>query len=257
MRAGATCVAYVDGDRTTVRDCRPTAGFGKSIVYVTRRSRAGRISSFLPPDAATDRTRDGAYTARRAARGAKPARSNASSHGSALPSRIGTSGPSISTRRLSSPAPTTAERRCSTVLTSRPRSPSDVAWSKRPAASAMAGTNVPTSVRWNTMPWSGPAGLRTTWTCRPLCRPIPEIRTGRARVDCTIIVRRFAWRVPRRPPYFFNELRGCRRPMCGAIAARAAKPPHPGPAARRRSRRRRTQTGCYPRRTHGGTFARA
>ena len=117
----------------------------------------------------------------------RPAARISATQGAELPSRIGTSGPSTSTVRLSSPRPTAADRRCSTVPMSRPRSPSEVAKSSRPASSATAGIETPTSVRTKTTPRPAGAGRRVARTAWPEWRPTPATETVRARVVCSLI----------------------------------------------------------------------
>ena len=160
------------GSRWSRRRGAPSPGGSRS---TSRRGRSRRASSGPRRGARPSRGRRG-----------RPTRISAT-HGAELPSRIGTSGPSTSTVRLSRPSPTAAERRCSTVPTSRPRSPSDVAKSSRPASSATAGRTAPTSVRMKTIPRPAGAGRRVARISRPEWRPTPETEIVRPRVVCNLI----------------------------------------------------------------------
>jgi hypothetical protein len=112
----------------------------------------------------------------------------AATKGAAEPSRIGTSGPSISIRALVTPVPASAAIRCSTVETVTPSSLAS-------RVQSCAGTTLchsadtiafrpTTSVRRNQIPCSAAAGRSTTRAGAPPCRPVPEKAIADFRVVC-------------------------------------------------------------------------
>ncbi len=117
VRARAMSGGKRPGSRSRTFFWRPISGVSKSISTSRRKPRAkGRSSAKARPCS----TRTGFRTLmerRLADWRTRPARSIASTKGAALPSMIGTSGPSISTRTLSTPRPARAARRCSMVAT--------------------------------------------------------------------------------------------------------------------------------------------
>ena len=151
------------------------SGCWKSIVYVTRKRRAGRSFASLSPSETTI----GFFTCRNL-RGERsswmPARWMSCTNGAPEPSPIGTSGPSTSMRAVSMPQPTSAARRCSTVpMRTSPR-PSDVLRTVSTTALESAGISIPgaTSVRTNEIPLSAGAGASVSRTRSPVWRPTPS-----------------------------------------------------------------------------------
>src|SRR5512134_362912 len=124
-----------------------------------------------------------------AACSSSPACCSSSANGEALPSRIGSSGASRSTKALSMPRPLSADIRCSTVWTFAPSLISVDARRASPTSSARAGmsTGEARSMRRNTMPVSGGAGRRVMRTFWPVWRPTPEALINVFRVRCRSI----------------------------------------------------------------------
>ena len=107
-------------------------------------------------------------------------------NGPALPSMIGTSPAVSSMKRLSMPRPASADIRCSTVDT--PASPAASVVPSVVSVTFVARAGMSTggsrSVRRNTMPVLGGAGLSTIRTLRPVCRPMPVDRIESLSVRC-------------------------------------------------------------------------
>ena len=136
----------------------------------------------------THRLDDFDIAARQRARG-EPGLIDRVDEGAALPSMIGTSGPSISTTTLSTLSPRNAASRCSAVEQSGPlASPSTVANSV--AVTARTSARISRSVvpsaetRWKTMPVSSSAGCNVSVTGLPECTPMPETATWSRNVVC-------------------------------------------------------------------------
>ena len=109
-------------------------------------------------------------------------------NGAALPSMIGTSGPSSSTTALSMRLPARAASKCSTVATWTPsRLESTVESADSMLLLQSARISAPASDRRKTMPLSGPAGCRIIVTGCPQCNPIPRQLTALRKVRCDAI----------------------------------------------------------------------
>src|SRR5574344_1371036 len=110
----------------------------------------------------------------------------ASTHGLALPSRIGISSPDTSAKTLSIPNPWRAESRCSTVATRVPDTLRVVPRAVSLTRFARAGMSTcgVTSTRRKMIPWLAGAGQRVTWTSCPVCGPLPERAIELVRVVC-------------------------------------------------------------------------
>ena len=113
-----------------------------------------------------------------------PTRPIASTHRRALPSRIGTSGPSKSMIALSIRIPCRADMRCSIVATGTSAAFSVVPWSVPPTLSAWAGISTAglRSQRLKRMPVLAAAGRTVAWLKPPKCNP------GPASVNASFIV---------------------------------------------------------------------
>ena len=104
-----------------------------------------------------------------------PADCNRKTNGPALPSIIGTSGPSRWTKRLSIPNPAIADKRCSTVetFTSLAIKVVDKVVSPTFSGQALISTEGSTSVLVNIIPVPAGAGIKVNVIFFPVCRPIP------------------------------------------------------------------------------------
>src|SRR6185312_14569664 len=113
----------------------------------------------------------------------------AATKAAALPSMIGTSGPSISMMALSTPRPRSAASRCSAVEQSGPlASPrtvaNSVAVTARTSARISRAIEPSPATRWKTMPASSSAGCMVSVTARPECTPMPDMATWSRNVVC-------------------------------------------------------------------------
>src|SRR5579885_3903301 len=113
----------------------------------------------------------------------------ASTKGAALPSMIGTSGPSISTTTLSTLSPRSAASRCSAVEHSGPlASPrtvaNSVAVTARTSARISRSMEPSAATRWKTIPASSSAGCSVRVTGRPEWTPMPERAVWSRSVVC-------------------------------------------------------------------------
>jgi hypothetical protein len=125
---------------------------------------------------------------------ATPAHSMRKTNGAALPSMIGTSGPSSSTTTLSISAPASAAMRCSTVPMVSPSPLLKVVHSEDSTAfrqlAAISAPPPTTSVRRKTMPLSGAAGSNVMDAFTPEWRPTPRQWIGFLIVCCcTMFIR--------------------------------------------------------------------
>src|SRR5439155_18772 len=102
---------------------------GKSILYISTRRFAGMMRMLFSPSTTSMGSRMRS-TGTSIPSSRTPAASIRCRNGSALPSMIGTSGPSMWTSRSVIPAAITAESRCSTVPTETSSFPTVVAWSR-------------------------------------------------------------------------------------------------------------------------------
>src|SRR5262249_32625960 len=136
----------------------------------------------------------------------------AATNGAALPSMIGASGPSISTKALSTPSPDSAANTCSAVDTSGPdASPSTVANSV--AVTAFISAQISQScrpsmrVRMNRRPLPASAGCNVRGTGKPELAPTPGKAVRSRSVGCLAT---FILPVPHsRPAYVESTLAIC------------------------------------------------
>jgi len=195
VRARATASTYESREKSTLTSCTvpSIAGCPKSIPKRSRKPKCGSSRAHL----SASRTSIGSRTRmKRLAADCStiPAERIRKTKVPAEPSRIGNSGASTSTKRLSIPRPESADIRCSTVATRTSTGSSCCAPGVFGAVMALSveairvsltapgcaaiRTGGSRSVRTNTMPVSGGAGRRDRRTRTPPCRPIPVVLTA-------------------------------------------------------------------------------